>query len=422
MMGSYDSKIDIIGMAIVIEGNGAVLDAGGKGSLFQVLVPDGASGSLVLRNLILQNGFTNGDQGAALYVDSQGSNAPSYAVTIQSCIFQDHSVQSGSYAHGGAICFVSHGDLIIQDSTFKNNTASDGGAIYVYGYPSVTIDNTTFTGNQADFAGSGDVGGAITFRGDGANPGFSIGVVTIHESVFTANQAQFGSAIRIWSSSIAVDLKIYSSMFVRNVSPSNAGGALCADGPIHVMALNTTFDSNTGDGAAIFLDKNASVVAIGCQWKNSQGTEIGLRDSSNVTFVCPKGEVGENVTLKDPNDPGLHSPPPEALKCAAPAKKYLCDFTTHKCIQEASGSSLEECTADCSCVVPPNCGFHNDTTVCSHTFKGCNVCPTCCKSYIKNDKDCAGCEESECKNGHPECCRKRLGKWEWPFARRLKSH
>jgi hypothetical protein len=57
-------------------------------------------------------------------------------------------------------------------------------------------------------------------------------------------------------------------------------------------------------------------------------------------------------------------------------------------------------------VVPPNCGVHNHTTVCSHAFQGCSVCPTCCQSYINNDRDCSNCIETECKNGHTECCKK----------------
>jgi hypothetical protein len=57
------------------------------------------------------------------------------------------------------------------------------------------------------------------------------------------------------------------------------------------------------------------------------------------------------------------------------------------------------------CEQPLNCGEYNTSTVCNHTFTGCDVCDTCCHPWLKPVDICNGCVEDECTSGrHPDCC------------------
>jgi hypothetical protein len=57
------------------------------------------------------------------------------------------------------------------------------------------------------------------------------------------------------------------------------------------------------------------------------------------------------------------------------------------------------------CELPLNCGEFNNSKVCGHTFSGCDVCDTCCHSWLKPVDICDGCVQDECTSGrHPDCC------------------
>jgi hypothetical protein len=57
------------------------------------------------------------------------------------------------------------------------------------------------------------------------------------------------------------------------------------------------------------------------------------------------------------------------------------------------------------CEIPLNCGEFNNSKVCGHTFSGCDVCDTCCHSWLKPIAICDGCVQDECTSGrHPDCC------------------
>jgi hypothetical protein len=57
------------------------------------------------------------------------------------------------------------------------------------------------------------------------------------------------------------------------------------------------------------------------------------------------------------------------------------------------------------CAQPLNCGEYNNSRVCNHSFTGCDVCDTCCKSWLKPVDICNGCVSDECTSGrHLDCC------------------
>ena len=57
------------------------------------------------------------------------------------------------------------------------------------------------------------------------------------------------------------------------------------------------------------------------------------------------------------------------------------------------------------CEPPLNCGKFNNSKVCGHTFSGCDVCNTCCHSWLNTSDSCDGCVQDECTSGRgPDCC------------------
>jgi hypothetical protein len=233
---------------------------------------------------------------------------------------------------------------------------------------------------------------------------------------FKANTAEFRGAIHI-SGNCTVE--IYTSEFDSNVAIGTdtgyGGGAIYLVGSA-LQVFDTVFKGNTairGGGAVWVTSPNtggggaSNATFTGCSFIGNNGTKgvndiTRMDDTSNVTFACADGFDGASVTMKA-GESEMTNPPPASLKCVAPL--YLCNTGKHVCVKASSGTTFASCNSSCSCVVPLNCGMHNDTTVCSHSFQGCNVCPTCCKGYIKNDKDCSACTVNECKNGHTDCCK-----------------
>jgi hypothetical protein len=265
----------------------------------------------------------------------------------------------------------------------------------------LAISNITLQNGQP--AGGPPAGGAISIDG---------GTLILTSCTFSGNQApkNFGGAIDFGGA--AGILK--NCVFSMNTAGEPGGAISVANGggtnTIAITLINCTFSGNkglptAGAGGALWLDDYSVVLIQGCTFIGDiyqAHNDISRRDpaGSNVTFACVEGFIGSPVQMQGIE---LTVIPPKTLHCTA--AKYLCNTITHTCVQAPTGSTLKECTADCSCVVPLNCGIHNDTTVCSHVFKGCDVCPTCCQKYILNDKDCTSCVETECKNGHHECCR-----------------
>jgi hypothetical protein len=192
---------------------------------------------------------------------------------------------------------------------------------------------------------------------------------------------------------------------------SGNGGAILVDAGT-VTLVRCTFSANNVSlidclgsclGGAIYFGTNSTGVLAGCSFigKASKGNNDIARDASAaVTFKCVDGLVGNSVMMKGKE---ISVIPPDTLHCALP--KYSCDDLTGICKQDQSGSfpSKQACSAGCTarptpapCQVPRNCGDKNGTTVCGHTFTGCEfTCDFCCsRLYVLA---CDGCTEAKCK-------------------------
>ena len=136
---------------------------------------------LILRDIILTNGYFNGD-GGAIRNNANGTLALDH-VTIQ---------DSTAELSGGAI--VSYGPLNILDSTLTGNTAINGGALYLRFPGSQTnIVHSTLDNNHAIGGSSYGKGGAILLW-DGA-------MVTIQGSDIDDNTAYNGAGSYITDNS-----------------------------------------------------------------------------------------------------------------------------------------------------------------------------------------------------------------------------
>jgi hypothetical protein len=283
--------------------------------------------------------------------------------------------------HRGAAVFIEAYDagttLELRNITMKNGysiiNGDSGGAIFGDGGAKITIISSTFEANHGDYNG-----GAFDVR-NGAE-------LLIISSVFVHNGADGGSggAIRVYKATATIT----DSTFTGNtaINPNgpyyNGGGAIVAD-----------------DGAVVHIGRCNFIKGV----NTTKGyNDIHRQNTAVVTFDCTNTTIG-GFTMTTSDLSVLQLPPAtEIVRCEP---RYLCDVSKHACVQALSGSSFTVCNASCSCVVPLNCGLHNHTTVCSHLFQGCNVCAICCKGYIKNDNDCSGCVDTECKKGHTECCK-----------------
>jgi hypothetical protein len=336
-------SIDTAYTNVTIVGNGANLSATGTGQTIRRFFEVGQKAVLVMSNVTLQNGY-GGWVG-----------------------------KSGSAGNGGAVYVATGGIFTVTSSTFMGNTIGlygHGGAVYVASGGTFTVTSSTFMGNYAPYDMSASGGAVYVATG---------GIFTVTSSTFMGNSAISGDA--------------------------NGGAVYVATGGTFTVTSSTFMGNSVGPGGYTFggalyfggigLIKNCTFVGP----ISNQHNDI-YNKGGNVTFACADDEVGTPVQMQGTEITVI---PPKELKCTT--SKYLCNTITHTCVQAPTGSTLKECTADCSCVVPLNCGIHNDTTVCSHVFKGCDVCPICCQKYILNDKDCTSCVETECKNGHHECCR-----------------
>jgi hypothetical protein len=385
-------KISAAHTHITIVGNGAVLLQPAQGfgvdRFFSVVGKDVA---LMMSNVTLQLGLAEGDAGAP--------------------------------SQGGAL-FVSTGGTINLSSCFfgKNIAAeacpSQGGAVYVGTGGIITLSTCTFSGNKAAESGSPSCGqGGAVYIGTG-------GIATLSSCNFLANFAGgvgYGSAVYVSAGATTTLLRC---SFSGNQLFNGGGGVYVSTGGTITLS-SCSFSGNIAysdlGGAALYFEANSTSLLKNCSLlgtvKNcSLGTcynDIARSDTTaNVTFACADGEVGTPVQMS-----GTEITKLPVLTCSAP--KYSCDGLTGICRPDQSGvfPSKQACSSGCTaqptpapCQVPRNCGQHNNSVVCGHTFTGCEfVCGKgsdpynvgCCHANIHADQICNQCVEQLCKPPPP---------------------
>lgn len=220
----YDTTID--------GGNKITLNGQDNVRLVQV----GATGNLTLKNIVLEHGLANADNGGAI-------------INVGQLTLNHVTLQNNRGNYGGAIH--TNGKLDITDSTFKNNTAIEGGAIYSDSFTSLlTITNSAFTENQANAT---NLGGAI----------YSAAAFDITNTQFNKNKAGSGGA-----------------MYARKTYP-NTLGAITGS----AFNENKTTGANTfAKSGAVVID-NLPVTISTSQFQNNRGV------SGGALYVGAEGQL-----------------------------------------------------------------------------------------------------------------------------------
>ncbi|WP_458454515.1 right-handed parallel beta-helix repeat-containing protein [Methanobrevibacter sp.] len=243
--GTYKTgDLGIISDDLTITGEGKVIiDADNNNKILYV----GQEAKVVLKNLIMINGFSPEESGALL--------GNSNELTLINCTLANSSAGENN---GGAIYNV--GKLTIINSTIANNTAREGGAIFTNNAlakgASISIENSIIENNIA--TGNDNLGGGAIFAQQ-------LSALTISNTTFENNQAQTtssGGAIFISHSN--ANMQITDSEFISNHAngqEGTGGGAIYFAGegltPYRTGTLtisNTIFEDNSADanGGAIY--------------------------------------------------------------------------------------------------------------------------------------------------------------------------
>ena len=289
MDGTYKTDyLGIISKNLNITGEGnVVIDADNNNRILYV----GTDANVVLKNVVLTNGYTSSDESGALLGNSG-------YLTLVNCILSD----STSGKNGGAIYNAAY--LTVINSTFVNNMAEqNGGAIFTQYAgigitPTLTITDSSFSKNRAK--GNSNFGGGAIFVQQASDS------LSIANTNFTENSVdQYGGgAIEIVNTNAA---KITGCNFVSNSangqsSDSNYGGGaisfigVYSDKKETLTISDSLFEDNTVDGlggGAIYVRTSTVNVANSVLVNNKDNSEYAIY--SRITdMITPTVNANNN--------------------------------------------------------------------------------------------------------------------------------
>ncbi|WP_298519222.1 right-handed parallel beta-helix repeat-containing protein [uncultured Methanobrevibacter sp.] len=272
-----DGDLNITGVGKVI------IDAQNNNRILYV----GQDANVVLKNLILVNGYGDTESGALL--------GNSNELTLINCTLANSSAGDNN---GGAIFNV--GKLTIINSTIANNTAKTGGAIFTQDTmakgATITIINSVIANNTA--TGNDNNGGGAIFAQQ-------IAGMTIENTTFENNKAltdSSGGAIFISHSEAS--LKISGSEFIANHANGKTdvgGGAIYMVGTSNyerkgtLTITNTLFEDNTADynGGAIYARATTVNIANSVLINNTDANGLAIY-GYKTEQVSPKITANDN--------------------------------------------------------------------------------------------------------------------------------
>ncbi|MEM7735210.1 MAG: choice-of-anchor Q domain-containing protein [Deinococcota bacterium] len=176
-----------------------------------------------LKGLRIRGGraATNVQRGGGLFIHQAAQ------VTLESCIFEDHS----ALAEGGAVA--SFGYLKVHDCLFEGSVAAHGGAIYAASESRLEVGSSAFVANSATRSG-----GAL----------FQAGQAELTNVHLTGNSS-LGTGGGVWSSG---NLELDRSVLKDNSAVSAGGGIYQHAGRINLIASQleaNTVSAGRGGGA-----------------------------------------------------------------------------------------------------------------------------------------------------------------------------
>ena len=265
--GTYKTgDLGIISNNLNITGEGkVVIDADNSNRILYV----GEDAKVVLKNLIMINGYNAVESGALL--------GNSNYLTLINCTLANSTAGENN---GGAIYNV--GYLTIINSTIANNTAKVGGAIYsgsgLAKGATINIENSVIENNVAN--GNENNGGGAIFAQQ-------IAGMTIDNTTFKDNKAlTTSSGGAIFISHSEAEMKITNSEFIANHAngqDGTGGGAIYMVGTSNyerkgkLTVSDTLFENNTADANGGAIYSRATTVNV------EKSVFINNNDANNIS-------------------------------------------------------------------------------------------------------------------------------------------
>ncbi|WP_458456143.1 Ig-like domain repeat protein [Methanobrevibacter sp.] len=237
---SSDSQISLE-RNVEIDGQGHTIDASGVTRIFYT--PKDANIDIVLKNLIIKNGYAKRATGGAISFSSDST----VNLVIINCTF----INNKADFNAGALEFTpKQGTLEISDSTFKNNHAMHGtGGAIRDAADKTKIINSKFESNTAQ----GGDGGAVYVSTDSNEEGVEIDNCTFNGNRVLREEAGFnGGAVRAKTAA----LKITNSNFTDNhVTGKDEGSQRSMFGDMDGGAIES--ENRLEIGGCYFKDNSA---------------------------------------------------------------------------------------------------------------------------------------------------------------------
>lgn len=272
---------------------GSIHDIYSRGGGFGIVTLDQPGATLNMFGGEIKNTLSSG-MGGAIYA-SENAN-----VTITGGSFINNKTRYDMAPSGGAISFMSDGELKVSNATFTDNEAiltenasgsyafALGGAIGAAWSGPVTIDSCTFTGNKSYRENSESetktYGGAIgTYMTGGS-------AIAVKNSTFENNQAARGGAIGIWRGVATLENNTYTS------NEAIFGGAIYSANPL-VSKTSTITDNSAVYGGGAFVSSSTADLST-TKIYNNHATD-GASDiyiSENVTEISIMSAADMNAS------------------------------------------------------------------------------------------------------------------------------
>ncbi|NND03339.1 MAG: hypothetical protein HKN91_11185, partial [Acidimicrobiia bacterium] len=263
-MGAFEGAISAFGVQ-------AAVDAATSGDTINI--PAGTFVENVIVDIDLR--FV-GDGISSTTIDGGGTGCAFQIENGADVEFSAMTISNGDCATGGAINFITLGNLEANNVAFTGNNASGLGGGAIAGFGDMLLSNVTFLSNTAP-AG---VGGAIwNFS--------SSGELDVANSSFTGNSSDgSGGAIHMNNTGLGT-FTISGTTFQTNsvTGTGNGGGAIYVESATaDVSATFTTNSVDSGPGGAIWADQASLTMNLASFATNSANDSGGIHATTGSTI------------------------------------------------------------------------------------------------------------------------------------------
>ena len=228
-----------------------------------IMYISGLTGSILLENLVFQNGYTT-SRGGGVYVYNSTS------LTFSNVTFSNNASD-----YGGGALYSSNSNVIFTNVTFTDNSSDQsGGAVWVWD-GKATFSDVTFTNNDTSSRGGG------LYTQDAAE-------IIFENAHFNNNSAQNGAAISSYTNSVVT---VKNSVIKDNNATSRAGAFYNNESTITIINTGIYNNSSDNGAGAMYIDDCSLTITNSVFYNNTSlfNGVMEIRNSSpeiiNSTFV-----------------------------------------------------------------------------------------------------------------------------------------